>query len=49
VAEHIRRLSRWSDDSKAETRPNPAVSSRREAAVLKMRRRLARLLPFLRG
>lgn len=39
-AEHRRRLNRWSDDTKAEQRPRPSFASRREAAVVKHRRRL---------
>jgi len=39
-AEHVRRLSRWSDDQKAEQRPVAAFQSRREAATVKYRRRM---------
>lgn len=39
-AEHRRRLNRWSDDQKAEQRPDATFAARREAAVLKYRRRM---------
>lgn len=40
TAEHSRRLQRWADDSKAEARPVPALSSRRQAAAIKYRNRM---------
>lgn len=40
VAEHTRRLSRWSDDTKAEQCSVAPFQSRREAAVIKHRRRV---------
>jgi len=40
TAEHARRVQRWSDDQKAEQRPQARFASRRQAAVLKYRNRL---------
>lgn len=40
IAEHRRQLQRWSDDQKAEQRPTASYQSRRDAAVLKYRRRM---------
>lgn len=40
IAEHRRRLDRWSDDQKAEQRPVASFQSRRESAVEKFRRRI---------
>lgn len=43
VAEHIKRLDRWSNDSKAEQRPVASFADRRAAAVAKFRNRISSL------
>src|SRR5215471_3112676 len=40
IAEHNRKLQRWSEDQKAEQRPVPSFAERREEAVRKQRNRV---------